>query len=182
MDLCNSYKKQRIITYFPGTRSHARDFAEIAQPLSNILQSNTDIKLQITGPLEYKINVSPAQSIHYDRVPFSEYNTLVKNGWINLAPLEINPFTRCKSAIKIIEAGYWGIPTICSANPDNMRFIGVGALLSSTPQEWIANIERLYDPLEYQRLTHELKQRILTLANVDNQSQRLIQFAASLAR
>ncbi len=171
---------KRIITYFPGTRSHHRDFAQIREPLSHFLREHPEVKLQITGPLVFSIDADPRQISHEERVPFSEYQTRVRNSWVNLAPLEETPFNQCKSALKVLEAGYWGIPTLCSSNADNARFSSAGAWIATKPEEWIDNLERLLNEAEYQRATHELRQRTVELADVDKQAKLLLQFAETL--
>ena len=173
---------KKIITYFPGTRSHHRDFAQILAPMSRFLRAHPEVKLQITGPLEFSLDADPRQISHEERVPFSEYQSRVRSGWVNLAPLEETPFNRCKSALKVMETGYWGIPTICTPNEDNMRFSGAGAWLSTDPDEWVDNLERLLNEGEYQRTTHGLRQRTLALADVDEQARRFLQFVATLKR
>jgi hypothetical protein len=60
------------------------------------------------------------------RVPFSDYVNHLKLGWVNLAPLEITPSNHCKSALKVLEAGYWGIPSVYSPYPDVERFVDAG--------------------------------------------------------
>ncbi len=176
--LINAGKK--IITYFPGTRSHHRDFAQIQEPISHFLRSHPEVRLQITGPLEFSIDADSRQVSHQERVPFSEYQSRVRSGWVNLAPLEETLFNQCKSALKVLEAGYWGIPTLCSPNADNARFSGTGALISTGAAEWVDNLERLLDPEEYRRTTHELRQRTLALADIDEQARCFLQFVATL--
>ncbi|QYZ67203.1 MAG: hypothetical protein NV67_03370 [Gammaproteobacteria bacterium (ex Lamellibrachia satsuma)] len=171
---------KRIITYFPGTRSHHRDFAQIREPLSSFLRAHPEVKLQITGPLVFAINADPRQISYEERVPFSEYQARVRNSWVNLAPLEETPFNQCKSALKVLEAGYWGIPTLCSSNSDNVRFSRAGAWVSTKPEEWIDNLERLLNEAEYQRASHELRQRTVALADVEKQAKLFLQFVETL--
>lgn len=171
---------KRIITYFPGTRSHHRDFAQIREPLSHFLRAHPEVKLQITGPLVFSIDADPRQISHEERVPFSEYQARVQNSWVNLAPLEETPFNQCKSALKVFEAGYWGIPTLCSSNRDNVRFSSAGAWVSTKPEEWVDNLERLLNETEYQQASHELRQRTVALADVDKQAKLFLQFSEEL--
>jgi hypothetical protein len=110
------------ITYFPGTRSHDRDFALVIEPLNRILASHPATQLFISGPLAVSIRARRGQVIHQQKVGFSKFHLLFKSGAINLAPLEATPFNQCKSALKLIEAGWWGIPTICSPTPDEGVF------------------------------------------------------------
>lgn len=164
----------KIITYFPGTRSHDRDFAMIAPVLERFLDKYPDSRLQITGHLNQTISARQGQVIQTPRVPFSDYINPLRTGWVNLAPLEPTPFNHCKSALKILEAGYWGIPTVCSPGPDIERFVNAGALLASTGEEWFDVLEKLIDRQFYQACTAQLRQRVLAIADPGVQAEIFI--------
>lgn len=158
-------REPKRIVYHPGTRSHDADFHEVAPVLARFLHEHPDIRLQITGHLNHDLRAREGQIEHYPRVPFSEYADRIRPGWVNLCPLEPTPFNECKSAIKVIEAGYWNIPTICSPNPDAERFAQAGALVASTVQGWLDALELLLDDAVYKRRTEGLRARTLALAD-----------------
>jgi glycosyltransferase involved in cell wall biosynthesis len=164
---------QVVITYCPGTRSHDRDFAEIAGALEGFLGEHAEVRLQITGHLEFDLKAREGQVVHAPRVPFSEYAGVVRAGRINLAPLEPSPFNRCKSAIKVIEAGYWNIPTICSPNGDIERFVGSGAVVASTGEEWYGALERLLGEEAYAEQSEGTSERVMALADVRERAEAL---------
>ena len=152
----------KTITYFPGTRSHDRDFDTIAATLERFLDKYPDTRLQITGLLNRTIRARNGQVTHTPRVPFADYSNHLKNGWVNLAPLESTPFNACKSANKVMEAGYWGVPTICSENSDILRFTTSGALPASSDTEWFETLEELRSRHHYQEKTDNLCHRVLS--------------------
>lgn len=156
-----------LITYLPGTRSHDRDFQVFAEGVSDFLNDYPHVRLQVTGPLQFDLPVRPEQIIRREKVPFSEYHEHIRQGWVNLAPLEDTPFTRCKSALKVMEAGYWGRPTICSLIPDAERFIGNGAIPVTSSAELYNELTKLLDPEYYQAYTKHLRQRVLELADIN---------------
>lgn len=174
--------EEKRVTYFPGTRSHNRDFSEIEAPLGRFLEAHPEVRLAITGPLEFRLRARPGQILHDARVPYTEYRSRVRGGWVNLAPLEPTPFNECKSALKILEAGYWNIPTLCSPNADNRRFIGAGALIAETPEAWVQHLEQLLDDARYRKTTDGLRERILTRADIDAQASHFLDFLGWLAR
>lgn len=170
----------RKLTYFPGTRSHDRDFALIRQPLEQFLRGHPDVILELVGPLAFRLDVPQQQVVHRERVPFGEYSGVVSHSWINLAPLEPTRFNHSKSALKALEAGYFSVPTICSANPDYERLKSAGALIASTPQSWTEHLEKLMDVDEYRRVTEGLSARTLALADVEQQVDRMLDFVSAL--
>lgn len=130
------------IGYFSGTRSHQRDFAEVAAPLRQVLQSELQVRLLIVGHLD----LDPSFDAFADRidrksrVPYEEMIDLMGQIDINLAPLEPdNPFTACKSELKIFEAAAHGVPTIASAVGAAGAAIdhGRSGLLAASPADWL---------------------------------------------
>lgn len=173
-DLAPPDHPPRSVVYLPGTRSHDRDFAMIAEPLGLFLRRHPDIRLRITGPLRCRLDVPPRQVERADKVPFATYHELFREAWLNLAPLEDTPFNRCKSALKVLEAGYWGIPTVCSPNPDNGRFRGAGAILAKDRNDWLAALERMTDEAAYRERCVGLRERTLDLADIEQHAASFI--------
>lgn len=163
--------REKVITYSPGTRSHDYDFAGIQEPIESFLADHSDVKLKITGPFGVKIRARQDQVIYQDKQPFSEYMHTVRSSWVNLMPLEQTPFNECKSALKAIEAGYWGIPTICSPNTDVERLTHAGAIIARDKQEWREVLERMLCDEEYARIATGLRERTLAVADIYKQAQ-----------
>ncbi len=159
--------QSKTIVYLPGTRSHDQDFSLVAEPLSRFLSAHPEVRLRVTGPLNFRLDVPEDQLQHDAKVPFTRYDQQFHDAWVNLAPLEDTPFNACKSGLKVLESGYWGVPTICSSNPDYARFEGAGALLARTGDDWLSWLELLLIDREYQRLTDDLRGRTLGLADVN---------------
>ena len=170
----NAQSARRVLTYLPGTRSHDRDFSMIAGPLSQFLRFHPEVELRITGPLNCRLDVPPRQVRHGDKVAFANYHQQFDGVWVNLAPLEDTPFNACKSALKALEAGYWGIPTICSPNPDYQRYTTAGAMVASSPEDWLQALERLTDEDQYRLLHSGLRERTLHLADVEQCASRFV--------
>ena len=164
-----------IITYLPGTRSHDRDFHVFAVGLSKFLNDHPHVSLQVTGPLKFDLPVRSEQVIHHEKVPFARYHEQIKTAWVNLAPLEITPFTRCKSALKVIEASYWGRPTLCSLIPDAERLIGCGAIPVDSDEDLYSKLVELLDPVSYQKTVSNLRNRIVALSDVSKSADFLSQ-------
>jgi hypothetical protein len=166
----------RIITYFPGTRSHDRDFAVVSDVLARFLERHEDVRLHVTGPLHFELPARPGQVIRREKVPYGEFHRYFKEGWVNIAPLETTPFNRCKSALKVLEAGYWNIPTVCTPIPDAERLEGAGALVAEGSEAWLARLESLLDGDYYDATTDGLRERVLKVAAAEDSAEGLIDF------
>lgn len=169
-----------VITYLPGTQSHDKDFATIAEGLIAFLAEHPSVKLEITGPLKlpeaFEAIEWGKQILHREKVSFEEYLAISRNGWVNLAPLEESLFTACKSALKVIEAGFWSKPTLCAASEDNKRFSQSGALLYSSPEAVFDNLAAQLDIDTYLNNTECLRSRILEMAHPEVKAKSCLQF------
>ncbi|MCF6189138.1 MAG: hypothetical protein L3J51_01515 [Cocleimonas sp.] len=141
----NTKTASKKITYFSGTRSHDHDFRLIKEPLEAFLNDTSSVHLDVVGPLKASLDVSKNQLTFLDKVPFSEYEKLVSCSSINLAPLENSIFNQCKSALKAVEAGAFGIPTIFSSNGDADRFKNSSVLIAKTGDDWYNHLKLLCD-------------------------------------
>ena len=131
------------ITYFSGTRSHNKDFLIARNSLEQFINSHDDVILNITGCLDFNINIPKRNLIFSEKVSFLAYQSLVSQSWVNISPLDITPFNHCKSALKVIEAGFFGIPTVCSPNPDVDKFRSLAAI-EAGEDDWFFILEDLY--------------------------------------
>jgi len=157
----------RVVSYLPGTRSHDRDFAAVAPALTTLLRRHPLVKLAVTGPGRFELDVPAAQLLRHDKLPFEAYADHVRRARVNLLPLETTRFNHCKSALKVIEAGFWQVPTVCSPLPDALRFEGAGAHVAITEAEWLATLDRLLvDDAFHRAHSQGLRERVLALADV----------------
>jgi len=167
--------RSRALTYFPGTRGHNADFAMIAGPVRQFLLEHPDWHLLVAGPLDIKLDVPPHQVRRLERVDFDRYHEIVQSGTINLAPLEESPFNRCKSALKIMEAGFFGIPTVATPIPDARRFAGEGVEFATSPNEWLDALRSLASShLNAMPWRERLRERIVLNASIEKEAARWI--------
>jgi len=130
-----------VIGYMSGTATHKRDFRVAAEPLLDVLREEPAARLRIVGPLPLDDAFSDVgdRIERLDLQPWSRLAHVQAGVDVNLAPLELdNRFTESKSAIKWIEAGLVGIPTVASPQPDFCRVVrpGVNGFLAETAEEW----------------------------------------------
>ena len=184
----------RVILYMPGTKSHDRDFQQVVPVLARFLGAHPEVILDITGHLsaertgELERSLANAQGgtgpssqiRHTPKVPFREYADRFQEGWLNLSPLEASPFNDSKSALKIIEAGFWNIPTLCSPNQDAQRFTDAGAIVAEGDEAWFAALENLLDNSFYEQRTHDLRAKTLEIADIEENAALLLAAVHSL--
>ena len=106
------------VGYFPGTKTHQKDFETIENILFDLLSKYPNLRLKIVG--ELSLNDLPKkikkQIFKQKKVPYKKIMEIYEDVDINLAPLEMdNDFCEGKSELKYFFAGACGIPTIASA-------------------------------------------------------------------
>jgi len=171
-----SKNSEKIIGYFPGTKSHDRDFAYVAEGLQDFLLKHPEIYLHVTGKIDFQIKAHPNQVVYKQKVSFDKHHSNYQNIWVNIAPLENTPFNACKSALKVIEAGFFNIPTVTMPNDDNERFNGSGALIAEDVDAFIKHLETLTDPAVFSLHSDGLRGKIEKKAHISNEASKFIRF------
>lgn len=98
------------IGYFSGSPTHNRDFQIAVQSLCSLLENDHDVTLRIVGFMESFRELSKFS----DRVEVIELQDWINlqariaEVDINIAPLQSNDFTNCKSELKYFEAAVVG--------------------------------------------------------------------------
>ena len=104
------------IGYFSGTPTHSRDFAIIADALARLMHDDPRIVLRLVG------FVQPAGALaefadrieHFPLQDHLNLQRLIAGVEFNVAPLQSNDFTNCKSDLKYFEAASVGTLTLAS--------------------------------------------------------------------
>lgn len=149
------------IGYASGSATHNADFELVRPILDELLRTHPNVHLDLIGfldPGEFSPEV--AGRVHQHRfVEHWELPFQLARFDINIAPLELNPFNECKSAIKFIEAAVAGVPTVASPTEPFREAIehGVTGFLAGSPDEWLECLDALIRD-------GELRERIATAA------------------
>ena len=120
------HNKRKIIGYI-GAANHHQDLSLLQPNLSKLLNQK-NYELLYSGVDDEKsmywqfvFNVfSSNNNLPYDQLHAIKHKNAYNYAFnynlidIALAPLEDNEFNRCKSSLKILEAGAFGVPIICS--------------------------------------------------------------------
>jgi glycosyltransferase involved in cell wall biosynthesis len=153
----------KVIRYFSGSPSHDADLASMARPLEAFLARHGDVNLELVG--SFGADELPIAGPRVKRMPRVRYDALPKllaSTWLNLAPLSENDFNQCKSAIKLLEAGAFGCPTLASPNPDIERHRSAGAevVICRAESDWAEELEGMLDDQRRQRIGQSLDEYV----------------------
>jgi glycosyltransferase involved in cell wall biosynthesis len=151
-------KRDRLVSgdrirlgYFSGTPSHNRDFAIVEPALVRLLDEDPRLEVLVVGFLPDTSRLARFG----DRVrtlPLLDFLNLqlaIADVDVNLAPLQDNTFTNCKSELKYFEAAVVGTVTIASPTFTLARVLthGVNGFLARE-QDWYEVLLETIDGLD----------------------------------
>jgi glycosyltransferase involved in cell wall biosynthesis len=140
-----------IIGYASGTATHSADFATATVGIWQSLKDNPNAILKVLGASPISVNKIPkgilSQVVFQPLVPHEELLIEISTFDINIAPLELNPFTEAKSELKFVHAAILGIPTIASPTEPFRKAInhGVNGYLAKSSSEWHGSLNKLVE-------------------------------------
>ncbi len=150
--------RQFKIGYFSGSPTHVKDFRLIEAELARFLQLHEDAVMKVVGYMEFsgemKKMIEGGRVEVIGVVDYLRLQGLISKVDVNIAPLEINDFTNCKSELKFFEAAAVETVTIASPTYTFKKAIdnGENGFLAK-PGEWYDKLEFLYDnPEERQKI------------------------------
>lgn len=140
-----------VIGYFSGTASHQDDFELVRPALLRLLSEDADTCLLLGGHLNIDEQLWPylqsGQLVLMPRVDYVTLQYLQSAVDVVLAPLVVDDFTNCKSALKVFEAGVTGTTACASPSFAYTEAIadGVTGFLCSDEDAWYHSLAKLRD-------------------------------------
>ena len=179
--------------YASGSRTHQRDFAEIASILPNVLRAHPECRLVLfRAPgnvsmveIEEFPQLRPfAKQIEWrDLVPLRQLPEEIARFDINLAPLQLgNVFCGAKSELKYFEGALAGVCTVASPVGPYARAIqhGRNGFLAATPARWEAILlQLLEDPALRQTIAQTALNDVLWTYGPDRRAQLMRRMLAA---
>lgn len=148
------------VFYGSGTKTHDEDFELVSGVLERLLSEFDRLRLIVVGYL----TLPESFSSYGDRVvklpimPFESYLSVLSQADINIAPLEAGVFADCKSEIKWLEAGTFGVPSVVSATSTYTKVVThrVDGFIAEDEGDWYRCLRKL---IVDQALRREVGQR-----------------------
>lgn len=132
--------------YFGGSLTHLGDLELLRGSLEPVLGEYPEAMLTVAGDSRlldiFDIPGERKNFLGYNE--FDTYPLLAKHADIMLAPLRDTTFNRCKSDIRLLEAGIIGAPWIASPLPQYKDW-GVGGAYAVRSMEWMRSLRTFLD-------------------------------------
>lgn len=148
--------RRPLVMGFMGTLTHEADLMMILRPLRGLLRrAHGGIRFEIVGGVEggrfaKALDGLPVRMIETgDTHEYPKFVTWMRRSvrWdFAIAPLEDNPFTRCKSDLKYLDYAALGIPAIFSGvRPyrETVRHRETGLVVPNEPDAWASALEEM---------------------------------------
>ncbi|WP_407976687.1 glycosyltransferase [Brucella pseudogrignonensis] len=104
------------IGYFSGSPTHVRDFAIASPAIQRLMDFDSRVVLRVVGfgAFNDEFNRFGSRVEHFPLQDFISLQKIISEVEVNIAPLQENQFTNCKSELKFFEAAVCGTLTLAS--------------------------------------------------------------------
>jgi hypothetical protein len=170
------------LLYASGSETHQKDFKTCWPELVQFLSKNKNATLTVLGhsPVSHEdIPKNIAERIHFAKLV--EHRNLIEfhsRFDLALAPLEINPFTEAKSALKFTHAASLGIPCLATPTEPFKRLLtGEAETLLVKNNNWLEKLEELHSSDKYgemSELVDSIYKNRLQFKNLENQVEEFL--------
>jgi glycosyltransferase involved in cell wall biosynthesis/SAM-dependent methyltransferase len=171
-----------VVIGYTGTITHNTDLALLEEVFDRIASScGNRVTFTFMGCATERISKLPGFSFIQFENSFEAYARKLQEIPIDimLAPLEDNPFNRCKSNIKWLEYSSCGIAGVYADLPPYNNCIGhgtTGLLAGNDPQQWFDAIDLLIkNPELRSTIAMNARQKVITEHTVKMWAQRWLQ-------
>ncbi len=135
------------VFYGSGTKTHDEDFSLVSGVLGRLLSEFDTLRLIIVGHLTLPepLRVYRERVVELPIMSFESYLSVLSQADINIAPLEPGVFADCKSEIKWLEAGSFGIPSVVSSTSTYNSVIerGIDGFTAADEDDWYGCLHKL---------------------------------------
>jgi GT2 family glycosyltransferase/glycosyltransferase involved in cell wall biosynthesis len=171
-----------VVIGYAGTITHNTDLALLEDVLGRIASRYKDrVAFTFMGCATERISKLPGFSFIQFETTFEDYARKLQEISIDimLAPLEDNPFNRCKSNVKWLEYSACGIAGIYADLPPYNTCITqgeTGILVGNTPQQWFNAIDLLIRNPELRRsIAFKARQKVMSEYTLKSRAHRWLE-------
>jgi glycosyltransferase involved in cell wall biosynthesis len=155
-----------VIGYM-GTSGHSEDLASALPAIAEVMDAVPDLQFEVFGTIEMPGEVARFGPRLRHLPPVADYADFIPylrslGWWIGLAPLNDNPFNRCKADTKWVEYSLAGMAVVASDVPVYHAACAGGAgVLATTTEAWRGSLlELLYRPELRTRMIRKAQEKL----------------------
>ena len=183
----NELPLDKKIVGWAGSSSHLDSLMQIKKPIKKLLSQREDVLFALCSNREFLdlFDVPDSKKIYIPHEPFEKWPPIMSMFDVNLATVVPGLFNSCKSELKVLEAGVWGVPSVCTHEAPYNRFKkrsngGNFTVYENNVNDWVNNINKLLDDeMLYIEMSKKTKNTVQTLYNLREINKKRIEFFKS---
>lgn len=155
-----------VIGYM-GTGGHSQDLASVLPALTRLMDELPDLRFETFGTVSPPAEMARYGARYLHHPGIADYDDFLAGlcnlgWWVGIAPLEGNPFNRCKADTKWVEYTIAGLAVVASDLPVYHRASSDGTgMLAGSDVEWADSLRRLVcDGVQRQRMVQAAQRKL----------------------
>lgn len=183
----NEITRDKKIVGWAGSSSHIDSLAQIKKPIKKLISQRDDVIFALCSNPEFMefFDIPKDRKVYVKHKPFEEWPPVMSLFDVSLATVVPGLFNACKSELKILEAGVWGVPSVCTYVEPYARFKKVSnggnfTVYENNVNDWVNNINKLLDSKEtYQDMSQKTLNAIENIYNLRKINEKRVNFFRS---
>lgn len=177
----------KVIVGWAGSTSHLSSLKSLTKPIKKLCKERENVIFALCSNPEFMdfFDIPKNQKQYVKHKPIGEWPPVMSLFDINLAVVPNDIFNSGKSELKVLEAGIWGIPSVCTRVAPYVRFnknSDGGNLLvtENDTNEWVRAIGKMIDDRElYRNMAEKTLNTVKTRYNLEEINKKRIEFFKS---
>ena len=183
----NEITRDKKVVGWAGSSSHIDSLQQIKKPIKKLISQRDDIVFALCSNPEFLdfFDIPKDRKMYVKHKPFETWPPVMSLFDISLASVVPNVFNSCKSELKILEAGVWGVPSVCTHIEPYNRFRkisdgGCFTIYENNVNDWVNNINKLLDSEEtYRNMSEKTLNTVQNVYNLRKINEKRVNFFRS---
>lgn len=180
----NDISRDKKIVGWAGSSSHIDSLKEVRRAIKKLISQRDDVTFALCSNPEFLefFDIPKDRKLYVQHRPFEEWPPVMSLFDVSLAPIVPGIFNSCKSELKVLEAGIWGVPSVCTLEAPYARFNKISdggnfLVYRNDTNEWVKKINTLLDNSEkHKEMSEKTKNTIESVYNLREINKKRVEF------
>ncbi len=180
--------KDKTIIGWAGSTSHVDSLRALVKPIKKIMSQRDDCIFALCSNyefMEYFKEIPDHKKQYVKHRPLNEFPPVMSLFDINIAVTQPDLFNSGKSELKVLEAGVWGVPSVCTHVAPYVRFAknsdgGCVTIYDNEVNDWVRELNKIIDNIELRReMSEKTVNTIKTIYDIKEINKKRLEFFKS---
>lgn len=180
----NDIPRDKKVVGWAGSSSHIDSLKEIKKTIKKLISQRDDVIFALCSNPEFLdfFDIPKEKKLYVQHKPFEKWPPIMSIFDVSLTPIVPGIFNSCKSELKVLEAGIWGVPSVCTLEAPYVRFNknsdgGNSLVYQNDTNEWVKKINILLDNKnKYKEMSEKTKNTVESMYNLREINKKRIDF------